>query len=357
MNTIDAYEQEVMMQLDELPRVLKELENRDIWLSKDEQSRAVITGSGDSYAAALSVERLSSFRIRCIDPYEFISVAYNEDNYMQERNIIYIISVSGETRASIYAAKRAKDMGLKVVALTSNTTSRLANLADSIIELRFKRTGILTAGSIGFTTSLLVAASLVHAIDSNSIDIKRLFKLTDNSSIELKDFNYLVGDVLTYPITVYFSAKIYEVLGLKSQYCMLEQFKHMQIFSLSLSASDKVIILTDHGKILADGLLSNGIDAILIGYKDVVNYERNYDRECINDTSRDYDSKDKTKDYVGSEYYLSLASRFTDKLNVIIYTTFIAQRAVLNNARIRGFNDCAFITNNGLLRLSSSLIY
>ncbi len=355
MNTIDAYEKEVMMQLDELPRVLKELENRDIWLSKDEQSRAVITGSGDSYAAALAVERLSSFRIRCIDPYEFISVAYNGDNYMQERNIIYIISVSGETRASIYAAKRAKDMGLKVVALTSNTTSRLANLADSIVELRFKRTGILTAGSIGFTTSLLVAASLVHAIDSNSIDIKRLFKLTDNSSIELKGFNYLVGDVLTYPITVYFSAKIYEVLGLKSQYCMLEQFKHMQIFSLS--ASDKVIILTDHGKILADGLLSNGIDAILIGYKDVVNYERDDSKEGINYTSRDYDSKDKTKDNLGSEYYLSLVSRFTDKLNVIIYTTFIAQRTVLNNARIRGFNDCAFITNNGLLRLSSSLIY
>ena len=355
MNTIDAYEQEVMMQLDELPRVLKELENRDIWLSKDEQSRAVITGSGDSYAAALAVERLSSFRIRCIDPYEFISVAYNEDNYMQERNIIYIISVSGETRASIYAAKRAKDMGLKVVALTSNTTSRLANLADSIIELRFKRTGILTAGSIGFTTSLLVAASLVHAIDSNSIDIKRLFKLTDNSSIELKDFNYLVGDVLTYPITVYFSAKIYEVLGLKSQYCILEQFKHMQIFSLSLSSSDKVIILTDHGKILADGLLSNGIDAILIGYKHVIN-ERNDGMEGINDTSRNGVSNYKTKDDVGSEY-LSLASRFTDKLNVILYTTFMAQRVVLNNARIRGFNDCAFIINNGLLRLSSSLIY
>ncbi len=353
MNTIDAYEQEVMMQLDELPRVLKELESKDIWLSKDEQCRAVITGSGDSYAAALAVERLSSFRIRCIDPYEFVSVACNRDNYMQERSIIYIISVSGETRASIDAAKSAKGMGLKVVALTSNTTSRLANLADSIIELRFKRTGILTAGSIGFTTSLLVAASLVHSIDSNSIDIKRLFRLTDSSSIELKDSNYIVGDVLTYPITVYFSAKIYEVLGLKSQYCMLEQFKHMQIFSLS--SSDKVIIITDHGKILADGLLSNGIDAILIGYKHVINYERNYVREDINDTSRDDISKDKTN--TGSEYYLSLASSFADKLNVIIYTTFIAQRAVLKNARIKGFNDCAFITNNGLLRLSSSLIY
>jgi len=354
MNTIDAYEQEVIMQLDELPRVLKELESKDIWLSKDEQCRAVITGSGDSYAAALAVERLSSFRIRCIDPYEFISVACNGDNYMHERNIIYIISVSGETRASIDAAKRAKDMGLKVVALTSNTTSRLANIADSIIELRFKRTGILTAGSIGFTTSLLVAASLVHAIDSNSIDIIRLFKLTDTSSIELKDSNYIVGDVLTYPITVYFSAKIYEVLGLKSQYCMLEQFKHMQIFSLS--ASDKVIILTDHGKILAEGLLSNGIDATLIEYKHVVNYERKDSRrEGINDTSRDNISKDKTN--TGSEYYLSLAPRFADKLNVILYTTFIAQRVVLKNARIRGFNDCAFIANNGLLRLSSSLIY
>ncbi len=357
MNSIDAYEQEVIMQLDELPRVLKELENKDIWLSKDEQNKVIITGSGDSYAAALAVERLSAFRIRCIDPYEFISVACNEGNYIQdERNIIYIISVSGETRASIDVAKRAKDMGLKVVALTSNTTSKLAKVVDSIIELRFKRTGILTAGSIGFTTSLLTAASLVHAIDSNTIDIKRLFKLTDTtSSIELKDFNYLVGDVLTYPIAVYFSAKIYEVLGLKSQYCMLEQFKHMQIFSLD--ASDKVIILTDHGKILAEGLLSNGIDTTLLGYNHVVNYGSSNGREGINNTSRDDVSKDKAQDSEGSEYYLNLVSRFADKLNVILYTTFIAQRAVLRNARIRGFNDCAFITNNELLRLSSSLIY
>lgn len=314
MNSLDAYEHEIAMQLDELPRILKELRDRDIWLSKDEQRRAVITGSGDSYACALAVERLSSFNIRCIEPYELASISYDK----LDIRTLYIISVSGETRLSIEVAKRAKEMGLRVVALTSNASSRLAGIADSIVELRFKRTGVLTAGSISFTTSLLTAASLVKSIDYEAIDVKRLLELAD-TRIVLRDYNYIVGDVLTYPIAVYFSAKIYEVLGLKAQYCMLEGFKHMQMFSIA--ESDKVIILSDDN-MLAEGLSSNGIDTTLIGYKHITNN----------------------------------IGRFEDILSAILYTTFLAQRIVLINARAKGFKECSFITNR-FLRLSSSLIY
>ncbi len=303
------------MQLDELPRILKELKDKDLWLSRDEQRRAVITGSGDSYASALTVERLSSFNIRCIEPYELASISYDK----LDIRTLYIISISGETRVSIEVAKKAKSMGLKVVALTSNASSRLAGIADSIVELRFNRIGVLTAGSISFTASLLTAASLVHGIEDDAIDVKRLFELAD-ARVRLKDYNYIIGDLLTYPIAVYFSAKIYEVLGLKSQYCMLEGFKHMQIFSLA--DSDKVIILSDDN-MLAEGLSSNGIDTTLICYRHIAKNN---------------------------------IERFEDRLNVILYTTFIAQRAVLADARAKGFNECAFITNR-FLRLSSSLIY
>ncbi|GBC74110.1 Phosphoheptose isomerase [archaeon HR05] len=317
MSTLDAYEQEVSYQVEDIPMLMQEMKGR--WLSKEEQLNTLITGSGDSFAAAMLAERLSGFRIQCIDPFELLSM-------IASRRILYIVSVSGSTRAVLDAMDRAHRHGMKVVAITANAESKLARGADSTILIRFKRTGMLTAGSIGFTASLVASASLAVNMDDVSVDVKDVFsKASDDAGgIVLAEHNYIVGDVLTYPLAVYGSAKLYEVLGARASYCRLEQFCHMEVFSLK--EGDKVLILSSEEKarMLADGLRSNGIDATLLEY-------------CNNEDRCNGRYEDET-------------------LSRLLYYTFLLQITVLNNAKRLGLRECAFV-NHRLLGLSSSLIY
>ncbi len=328
MNTLDAYEQEISYQIEELPRIMNGM--RGIWLSDDEQSSALITGSGDSLAASMVAERLSGFRIQCIDPLELSSMI---GSLHGKKSILYIISISGSTRAALQAMSKAHEHGLKVVAVTANAESRLGRGADSTILLRFKRTGILTAGSIGFTASLVAAASLVVNMDDISIDVNGLFsKASDTAKgIMLGENNYIVGDVLTYPLALYGSAKVYEVLGAKAFHCRLEQFCHMEVFSLA--EKDKVLALSseEKAKMLVDGLRSNGIDAELLEYA--------------------YCDSNGSDNSNGSE-----SNGRHESLSKLLYYAFLMQLITLNNAKRLGLKDCAFIGHR-LLGLSSSLIY
>ncbi|GBC73762.1 Phosphoheptose isomerase [archaeon HR04] len=317
MSTLDAYEQEIAYQVESIPMLMQEMKGR--WLSKEEQLNALITGSGDSFAAAMLAERLSGFRIQCIDPFELSSM-------LASRRMLYIVSVSGSTRAVLDAMDRARGYGMKVVAITANAESKLARGADSTIIIRFKRTGVLTAGSIGFTASLVASASLAVKMDDVSVDVKAVFSKAgdDARDIMLAEQNYIVGDALTYPLAVYGSAKLYEVLGARASYCRLEQFCHMEVFSLK--EGDKVLILSSEEKarMLADGLRSNGIDATLLEY-------------CNDEGRCNVSYEDET-------------------LSRLLYYTFLLQITVLNNAKRLGLRECAFI-NHRLLGLSSSLIY
>ncbi|MEM2923578.1 MAG: hypothetical protein QW560_04105 [Candidatus Nitrosocaldus sp.] len=323
MSTLDAYEQEISYQVESIPMLMQGMKGR--WLSNEEQLHALITGSGDSFAAAMLAERLSGFRILCIDPFELSSML---DKY-HYRRMLYIVSVSGSTRAALDAMDRAHRHGIKVVAITANAESKLARGADSTILLRFKRTGLLTAGSIGFTASLVASASLAVKMDDVSIDVKGLFlKASDDArDIMLAEHNYIVGDVLTYPLAMYGSAKVYEVLGARASYCRLEQFCHMEVFSLK--EGDRVLILSseDKAKMLADGLRSNGINSIQLEYSK---------------------GEDRTSN--------SSIGNGNEDLSKILYYTFLLQLIVLNNAKRLGLKECAFIGHR-LLGLSSSLIY
>lgn len=320
MNTIDAYEQEISYQVEELPRLMQEMSGR--WLSRDEQGRALITGNGDSFAAAMLAERLSGFRMQCIDPLELADTIGS----MHDKSMLYIISVSGSTKAALHVMGKAHEHGLNVVAITANAESRLARDADSTIPLRFKRTGILTAGSIGFTASLVASASLVVSMDTMSVDVKDIFTHASAvaKDIVLAEHNCIVGDALTYPLAMYGSAKAYEVLGAKVSYCRLEQFCHMEIFSLA--EEDNVLVLSSDEKArrLVEGLRSNGIDATLLEY--------------VRDESS------------------SSSDRRYGTLSRVLYYAFLLQLTALNNARRLGLRECAFI-NHRLLGLSSSLIY
>lgn len=307
MNTIEAYEQEIRYQITDLPRFVHESKIKK--LSMEDQERCVFTGAGDSFAAAMIAEHASSNKIRAIDPMNICS-----NPLIVKNRILYALSISGNTRANVEAAKVAKRRAKKTIAITANRESKLAKVCDEVIELRFRNSGMLTAGSIGFTTSMLACLSLIRNVKVSNV--KQLFDSAESdANIKLNGHIYILGSGTTYPLAMYGCAKMYEVLGIKAQYAMLEQFCHMELFSIK--ENDTILILSEGDKAeeLAAKLVDDGYNALVFGPKGKTLEEK------------------------------------------LLYYSILLQLIVLYNTKRLKLNECYFITNDRLRKTSSSLIY
>ncbi|MFQ5969781.1 MAG: SIS domain-containing protein [Nitrososphaerales archaeon] len=308
MNTIEAFEQEIKYQVTDLPKFIRELKTEK--LNVDEQERCVLTGAGDSFVAAMITEYASNNKIRCTDP---MNICLNP-RIVKDR-IVYTISISGNTRANIEAAKVASKISSKIVAITANSKSKLAKACDEVIELKFRSSGMITAGSIGFTASMLACLSLIKNLQISNV--KELFSAAENDagSLHLVDHTCILGSWTTYPLAMYGCAKIYEVLGTKAHYAMLEQFCHMELFSVK--KNDSILILSDDDKAseLATKLIDDGYNVYAFKPRHK-NLEKN-----------------------------------------MLYYAMLLQLIVLQNAKRANLAECYFITNDRLRGISSSLIY
>ncbi|MGH9918589.1 MAG: hypothetical protein ACRD6W_06955 [Nitrososphaerales archaeon] len=81
-----------------------------------------------------------------------------------------------------------------------------------------------------------------------------------------RNLTHFVGNNEAYAASVYGVAKIYEMLGGRAQASLLEEFSHMQLFSLS--APDRVNVVEspggEKGRRLHDGLAKGGFSSSLI---------------------------------------------------------------------------------------------
>jgi len=308
MNTIDAYEQEIRFQISDLRRFVRESKIRK--LNIKDQERSLFTGTGDSFAAAMVTEFASNNKVQCVDPMDIcLNPSIGKDK------LLYALSISGNTKANIEAVKSAKKHVARTIAITANRESKLAKICNKVIELNFKNIGILTAGSISFTASMLACLSLVRNVKIT--DAERLFNSaeSDAEEIKLNDHVYILGNWITYPLAIYGCAKMCEVLGMKAQPVMLEQFCHMQLFSVK--EGDTILILSNDGKAkeLSAKLVNSGYNSHI------------------------FEPKGKTLE------------------DNLLYYSFLLQLIVLNNAKRLRLKECYFITNIKLRDISSSLIY
>ncbi len=311
MNTIEAFEQDIIYQVTDLKKLLHSLNIKQI--SIDQQERCVFTGAGDSFAAALITELASSNRIRCIDP---LVICVNPST-VKDR-FLYTISVSGNTKANITAARVANKVAEKTVAITANAESKLADICDEVLELKFRNSGILTAGSIGFTACMLTCLSLVRKV--NLGDVKKLFNQAQKEAGRVRrasEHMYIVGSWFAYPLAMYGSAKMYEVFGIKAQHTMLEQFCHMELFSVK--KADTILILTTSGDDKADELSAK---LVKDGYSVLV----------FKPEGRNLEER-------------------------ALYYAMLLQLIALQNAKKQSLEECYFVSNDKLRAISSSLIY
>lgn len=99
----------------------------------------VITGNGDSYAAALATKEFNSRMflnadyqaLRCID----VSRHHVFDEVCPEDTLVMVISVSGSGSRVTEAMKRAAAKGCTTLAITGNPESRMAREAGHVLQI------------------------------------------------------------------------------------------------------------------------------------------------------------------------------------------------------------------------------
>ncbi len=301
MNSLEAYEKDIELQLDFLKTFSKQKP-----LSEKQQKTTLFSGSGDSLVSAMLAESFSNGLVSIFDPLDL----YKNKHLVKSKNV-YFVSISGNTLTNIKVAKVAK----KAIAITSKLDSRLAKVSDKIILLSAPNSGIFTAGSVSFLESALTCISLVTS-----------FTLTQNSKLLLKAKSdakkfsvskriFILGTLFTYPLAMYCAAKFYEILGYDAHYARIEQFSHMELFSSK--KGDTVIIFEEdntHNKQLVSNLKKIGINVI----------------------------------------HPQIPSK---KINQMLYCTFFSQLLPLYEAKKKRKKDCYFVLAKDIRNVSNNMIY
>jgi fructoselysine-6-P-deglycase FrlB-like protein len=284
-------------------------------LPKLERSSFIFAGSGDSYATAVFAQELSQGEAVASDPYELLT----NIRRIRGKNLV-IISVSGRTKTNIELARKAKGISANTLAITANPESPLARECDETLQLQYRTTGILTSGTIGFTTSLLACALLLRSlprtvhVKTAPIDIARLATNLKKAGVGAFVFT---GSGVNYALSLYGAAKINEVLGSKAEAVYPEQLGHAKLFTIDKKRDAIVCISSGRDKAMEthELLRKSGFRSSILGFPE------------------------------------------SNVVNRSLRIAIHLQRLALFLARRKGIKECAFLTDKNRLNLSSSMIY
>jgi len=299
MNTIQAYEKDILSQLDFLDSFVPE--------KKISKKDVTFCGSGDSLSSAMLAEAFSGLEVRAADPLDLL-----KNSNLVKKKTVYFISVSGKTISNIRLARIAK----KAVAITSKPQSKLAQVSDKTIHLKYPNSDVFTAGSLSFLQSAMTCISLVSQVDIKNH--RKIFQTAKDAAKRSQYSNriFVIGNLTTYPVAMYCAAKFYELTGLDAHYERIEQFSHMELFSAK--RGDTVIIFEKknrHNVMLAKNLRKVGLNVI----------------------HPDLDANNKISEF--------------------LFYTFYSQLVPLNLVHKKGQKDCNFVISKSLRKASDNMIY
>ncbi|MDE0265413.1 MAG: hypothetical protein OXK17_00060 [Thaumarchaeota archaeon] len=337
MDSIGAYRKEIRMQV---PYV----QGYDPSVMRPIPDGAIFAGCGDSLAAAMLAEYFSGWRSKAADPSE-LAEGLAHASLSPESKIPYLISVSGETAANVRAAEACRN----AVAVTANPDSRLAALASGrVVPLDFPRTGVSTAGSISFTSSVLACLSLVNpgALRQLARHARPVFERaeSDAARIRIRGSLYVLGGAMTYPLAMYAAAKFYEVLGYDARHVRTEQFSHMEVFSAH--EGDTVMLFEEPRRRISDlvgSLGEAGLHAFCVSPSDSV-------AAAAGGCGGADDADDSDSGGTGDRSPCAEASR-------VLYYAFLSQLLTLRIADEAGVAECHYVSATRLRGASNAAIY
>ncbi|MDE0091572.1 MAG: hypothetical protein OXP12_09565 [Thaumarchaeota archaeon] len=341
MDSIGAYRKEIRMQVPYVqgydPSVMRPIPDGAL-------DGAIFAGCGDSLAAAMLAEYFSGWRSKAADPSE-LAEGLAHASLSPESKIPYLISVSGETAANVRAAEACRN----AVAVTANPDSRLAALASGrVVPLDFPRTGVSTAGSISFTSSVLACLSLVNpgALRQLARHARPVFERaeSDAARIRIRGSLYVLGGAMTYPLAMYAAAKFYEVLGYDARHVRTEQFSHMEVFSAH--EGDTVMLFEEPRRRISDlvgSLGEAGLHAFCVSPSDSV-------AAAAGGCGGADDADDSDSGGTGDRSPCAEASR-------VLYYAFLSQLLTLRIADEAGVAECHYVSATRLRGASNAAIY
>ena len=311
--SVRAMAVEISNQTQDLPRFASQL--RKMQLPKLQPSRLIFAGSGDSYAAAIFAQELSQGESAASDPYELLT----NIRRIRGKNLV-IISVSGRTKTNIELARKAKGISTSTIAITANPESPLARECDETLQLQYRTIGMLTSGTISFTTSLLACVFLLRSLP-RTVRVKAAPIDTARLATNLKQAGrgafVFIGSGVNYALSLYGAGKINEVLGAKAEAVYPEQLGHAKLFTVDKERDVIVFIASRRDKAMKtyELLRKDGFQTSVLAFPDshVVNRS----------------------------------------LRVIIYL----QQLALSLGRKKGIKECAFLSDKRRLNLSNRMIY
>jgi len=310
---IHALAKEISNQTQDLPRFASQL--RETRVPKFNPSSLIFAGSGDSYAAAVFAQELSLGESTASDPYELLTSI----NRIRGKNLV-IISVSGRTKTNIELARKAKGISSSTLAITANPESSLARECDETLHLEYRTIGILTSGTISFTTSLLACALLLRRLP-RTLQVKTAPIDTAGLATNLKQFGkgmfLFIGTGVNYALSLYGAAKINEILGAKAEALYPEQLGHAKLFTIDKKRDFILCISSGHDKAM------------------------------------------KTHQLLHKDDFQSSIVAFPDShvVNRSLKIAIYLQRLAVSLARKKGIKECAFLSDKSRLNLSNRMIY
>lgn len=321
MNAIEAMQAEIEYQVQDLHKL-------DL---SSPVSNCLFVGSGDSYIAGLAAQYFSGSRAICCSPIDII-----KNPLLVKRRNLFVVSISGNTQANILAAKIAKKHGVGTIsALTARSSSRLAKSCDQTIELKYKNTGITTAGTISFTASMIKCISLSTELQLPS-NLRKMYNRAENqakqaiskiddksnsSSSSSSTSYFILGNSQLHAIAMYGALKFNEVFGAKAMAYPTEEFCHSPLFSIKE---------TDQAIVLGGG----------------------------EEDDDDDDNSSKLSKRLNEEGFASVHVGFKPTgIELLLQATFFIQLFVLKLAQKYSLTSCYFLRNEKLLRVSSDFIY
>ncbi|MDQ5875512.1 MAG: SIS domain-containing protein [Thermoproteota archaeon] len=313
MNAIEAMQAEIEYQVQDLHKL--ELSSP--------VSNCLFVGSGDSYIAGLAAQYYSGSQAICCSPIDII-----KNHLLVKRRNLFVVSISGNTQANILAAKIAKKHGVGTIsALTARSSSRLAKSCDQTIVLKYKNTGITTAGTISFTLSMIkcislstelqLPANLRKIYNHAEKQAKQAISKIDNRNNNSNTSYFILGNSQLHAIALYGALKFNEIFGVKAMAYPAEEFCHSPLFSIK--ETDQAIVLggdddDDNSRNLSKRLNEEGFSSVHVGFK-------------------------------------------RTGIELLLQSTFFIQLFALKLAQKYGLTSCYFLRNKKLLRVSSDFIY
>ncbi len=204
---------------------------------------SILVGAGDSYAAALAGFYASEGRCIALDPYSLVSapgVAKGVE--------VYFISASGRTASNLAAARKVRGVARKTTALTAVPESELARSVDRTVALPMRYVP-KTSGMLSFSLSLLAVLRISGEV--GSADFHKVFADAQKDRGSLthgRGTTYFLGNSTSYSAALYAAAKTYELLGERAHAELLEEFSHLEVFSLASEDAVNVFSCFDPSK-------------------------------------------------------------------------------------------------------------